>query len=424
MIRGETKDASATSALTPDKAAQAFNPFEGPHFEDPYPLFTTLRAQVPVFYAQQIDHWVVSRHDDIKRVFLDPKTFSCKNALTPIHPLNAKAQHILEQGGFRMTPAFGNNDRPEHTRFRKHVQSVFTPQYLKDHEPRIAQIIGQFIDQIEPEGEADFAQQFLPDLSATVMLDMLGFAPDEMDLLLKGGKERVLYIWGKPSVERQNQVAQGLATLFRYCRRLVEDRQLSPKDDLASRIVHGDKNSKVTFTPDELASILFAFFTAGHDTTSSTMANALHQLLSNRSQWEIICKDPSLIPGAVEEVLRFDSPVVGWRRKATQEVDINGTTIPAGGQILLLLGSGNRDETIFENADHFNITRPNAHQHLSFGKGIHTCLGNTLSRMEIRIVLEQLSRRLPQLRLKNSGVEVGIPAVIFHGVTHLPVTWT
>lgn len=168
--------------------------------------------------------------------------------------------------------------------------------------------------------------------------------------------------------------------------------------------------------------MLFAFFTAGHETTASLLGNAVHQLLRHRDAWEALCADPALAEAAVEEVLRFDSPVITWRRIARRDTDIGDVTIPVGAQVLLALASANHDEAVFERPERFDPARPDARRHLSFGHGIHHCLGAALARLEGRVALEELSTRLPSLRLAQDGIAV-LPNTTFRGPRELLVEW-
>ena len=162
---------------------------------------------------------------------------------------------------------------------------------------------------------------------------------------------------------------------------------------------------------------------AGHETTTNLLGNSFHRLLVDRPSWEAICREPGLIPNAIEEVLRFDSSVITWRHKAKQAVDIGGVSVPAEAKLLLLLGSANRDPAVFADPNRFDIRRPNAREHLSFGYGVHNCLGAPLARLEARVVLEEVSRRLPTLRLAgNTALE--FPASIsMRGPCSLKVEW-
>lgn len=413
---------SANDQLPAERVAQAYDPFHDPVLSDPYPFFARARQQAPVFYSSLIDHWVISRHADVSAVLMDHKRFSARNTLTPIAPLCPAAQAALKDGGWRLKPALGNNDEPDHRRMRDLVRKTFVPAYIKAKEPRMTALTQVGIDRLAGRQEADLVEELIADLPARIILDMLGFADDKVDTLLKGGRDRVLFIWGRPTEAEQIKLAHGMATLFRFCAQLIEERSAQPREDFTSDLVRAAAASDDEFSTDDLASILFAFFTAGHETTATLMANTVYQLLRHIEAWDAICADNALIAGAVEEVLRYDSSVIAWRRIAASDTEIAGVTIPKGGQVLLLLGAANHDPAQFEAADRFDIGRKNASRHLSFGKGIHTCLGNTLARTELRILLEALTAAFPAMRLKADFSPAYLPSIAFHGVRDLPVT--
>ena len=205
--------------------------------------------------------------------------------------------------------------------------------------------------------------------------------------------------------------------------RLVDNRLAQPTDDLTSELLRVRGGKDEIFSLDVIASILFAFFTAGHETTSSLLGNGILQLLRHREAWDRIVAEPALVPGAVEEILRYDSSVISWRRKAKREMEIAGVKVPEGAQVLLLLGAANRDDEAFENPEQLDIERNNAGQHLSFGSGIHRCLGAALAQMEARLILEILSQRLPGMKLAAGQQFDYLPNICFHGPREVHVEW-
>jgi cytochrome P450 len=214
-----------------------------------------------------------------------------------------------------------------------------------------------------------------------------------------------------------------MVRFWRYLRGLIDERLATPRDDLTSALLAVRAGDDDVFTLDEIASVLFAFLTAGHETTSSLLGNALRQLLERREVWDGLRREPESIPDAVEEVLRYDSSVVAWRRRSKRAVDVAGVAIPAGAQLLLLLGSANRDDSVFEEPETFDIQRENATAHLSFGHGIHFCLGAALARLEARVTIEVLGTRLPSLRLVPGVKHRFVPNTSFRGPLALEVEW-
>jgi hypothetical protein len=279
------------------------------------------------------------------------------------------------------------------------------------------------IARIAHRGHADLMAELIYDLPALVILELLGIPDDGVPIVREAGDNRIAFVWGRPAPEEQARLATAMVRFWHYLRSLVDERLAEPRDDLTSALVEVRGGDDAVFTPDEIASVLFAFLTAGHETTSSLIGNAVRRLLEQRSIWEQLCTDPSLLPDAVEEVLRFDGPVVSWRRRARRDVVIAGVTIPQGAQVLLLLGSANRDGAVFDDPDRLDIRRERASAHLSFGHGIHFCLGAALARLEARVALEVLAARLPSLRLVDDQ-EIGfVPNTSFRGPVALEVTW-
>jgi cytochrome P450 len=225
--------------------------------------------------------------------------------------------------------------------------------------------------------------------------------------------------------EEQAHAARELASFWQYALALVEARTKSPGDDFVSALVKArdvDGDNDALELP-EATSIMLMMLFAGHETTTNLLGNSFRWLLANRTSWEAICHESGLIPNAIEEVLRFDSSVITWRHKAKQAVEIGGVAVPAQANLLLLLGSANRDPAVFADPDRFDIQRPNARDHLSFGYGVHNCLGAPLARLEARVVLEEVSRRLPALRLAGNTTLEFPASISMRGPQCLQVAW-
>ncbi|MDE0679156.1 MAG: cytochrome P450 [Gammaproteobacteria bacterium] len=390
---------------------------------DPYPFFERLRREAPVFYARDIDHWVVSRYQDVKRVLRDHENYSAQNTIAPIHPLCEAARRALAEGGWNMVPALGNADRPQHTKTRRSVVKAFAPRRIAALEPYVAAMLNSALDNCVRNGKAELMAEALFDLPALVILKLLGFPDEQAPAIKEGAKNRILFVWGRPTDEEQTLLAAGLAGFFGLCRELVDERLARPADDLTSELLRVRAGNDEILSLDMIASILFAFFTAGHETTASLLGNSIIQLLRHREAWEKIVAEPALIPGAIEEILRYDSSVISWRRKSKQEMEIAGVKVPADAQLLLLLGAANRDGEMFDDPELLDIARRNASRHLSFGTGVHRCLGATLAQMEARVTLEALSRRLPAMRLAANQRFDYLPNICFHGPREVHVEW-
>jgi len=398
----------------------SFAPFAA--VADPPAAFAAARATAPVFHCAEIDHWVVTRHADVKAILLDAEGFSAANTITPITPPCDEARRILADGDWRITPALGNNDPPDHARFRGRVHRAFTPRRVALQEPFVRATVAHALERLAGRGRADLMGELLTDLPARVILRVVGASDDLLPLVREGSRLRILFVWGRPTEAEQVELAHGMVRFWGNLRALVDARCADPRDDLTSDLLAARDGDEAALTLDEIASVLFAFFTAGHETTASLLGNAVHQLLRHRDAWEALCADPALAEAAVEEVLRFDSPVITWRRIARRDTDIGGVTIPVGAQVLLALASANHDEAVFERPERFDPARPDARRHVSFGHGIHHCLGAALARLEGRVALEELSTRLPSLRLAQDGIAV-LPNTTFRGPRELLVEW-
>jgi cytochrome P450 len=420
MRRTGTDEIGGSETAIAGTVSEAYDPFHEPLLDDPYPFFERARLEAPVFHAPEIGHWVISRYDDVKAVLLDTDTFSASNTIAPITPLSDEAAATLRDGGWRQSPALGNNDPPDHARFRRNVQRAFTPGRVAELEPFISSTVEAGVARISSRGHADLmagSSTTTPRSSSSSCSASRKRRPNR-----EAGDNRIAFVW-RPTPEEQVRLASAMVRFWHYLRGLIDERLADPRDDLTSSLLAVRAGRDEVFTLDEIASVLFAFLTAGHETTSSLIGNAARRLLEQRGIWEQLCADPSLIPGAVEEVLRFDGPVVSWRRRAKRDVEIAGVVIPGGAQLLLLLGSANRDDTVFDNADRLDIRRGNATAHLSFGHGIHFCLGAALARLEARVVFEILTARLPSLRLVAGQQIRFVPSTSFRGPLALEAEW-
>ncbi|HXW27838.1 MAG TPA: cytochrome P450 [Xanthobacteraceae bacterium] len=405
--------------------ADRFDPFSADYLADPYPMLADARDAAPVFYSADLDHWVVTRYADVRHVLRTTAEFSAINALEPLTKLCPRAAAILKDGGYAATPALTNLDPPGHARQRRLANAAFTPKRVAALEPFIRDLAQRFCDERLRDGHADIIGDFAWAFPALVLFRVLGLPETDLVRVKEGARFRGVVIYGRAGENEQVGAARELASFWQYAAAMVEARTKSPADDFVSALVEardvdGDNDA---LSPQEATSIMLMMLFAGHETTTNLLGNSFYRLLADRASWESICREPNLIPNAIEEVLRFDSSVITWRHKAKHTVDIGGVPVPAQAKLLLLLGSANRDPAVFADPDRFDIRRPNAREHLSFGYGVHNCLGAPLARLEARVVLEEVSRRLPSLRLVDNE-RIEFPASIsMRGPRSLPVTW-
>jgi hypothetical protein len=363
----------------------------------PHGTWKALREEAPVYHDPASGYWIVTRHADIKAVFDDYQTFSAENAQAPIRPLCDAAKQIIAEGGF--TSGLSARMPPDHTRIRKVAQTAFGPRRFKSIEPKVEAIIDRTLNGVAEKGQFDFFREVAYPVPALVLFTMMGIPDEDVPKVKEWAVSRALVTWGALSDEEQVKHARGMVDYWAYCRALVAARRENPQDDFPSDLLRAMAEG-ADITEEEIAGVMYSTLFAGHETTTTLMANAVITLMNNRDAWDAIRKDPGLIPGATEEILRFCPSIVSWRRLAKVDTTIGGVDVPAGANILMVMGSGNRDEAVFPDGETFDIQRKNARTHLTFGYGIHFCIGFQLAKMEFGIMLRELTKRFPDMTLQ------------------------
>jgi cytochrome P450 len=389
------------------------------HLRDPYPLMARLREEGPAFYVPELDHYIVTRYSDIEHVLMDRETFSAANASSPLTPPADEARRILE-AGYRRVPTLNNADPPRHGPMRKAVLQCMSPRRLVALEPTLRKYAQGLIDNFVQEPVVDLVSSLAFPLPAFAAFSLLGFPVEDTDMLKEWCYRRVLFTYGKPSIERQIEGAEAMVAFWSYVERFVDARLNEPADDLTSDLLHKvHAKHPETVTVEDIVNMVYSMALAGHETTTNLIGNGLRQLFIHRDQWDALCADGSLIPNAVEEALRFEGPVVAHRRMAKVDTEIGGVPLPAGAKVMMLFASAGRDESVFEHPDAFDVRRDNAELHLAFGKGPHLCLGAPLARMEMVIVLELLTDQTPNMALVADRETDYVPNVLFRTPQHV-----
>jgi cytochrome P450 len=315
-------------------------------------------------------------------------------------------------------------DPPDHTRLRGLVVKAFTARRVEDMRPRIQAIVDQTLDAIEGQGHMDLIEDFAFRLPVTIICDMLGIPEEHRETFYKSSRDggRLL----DPVPMTPAEIAQGNAGNMMaqmYFQQLFELRRKSPGDDLITQLVQAEEDGS-KLTNEELTANIILLFGAGHETTVNLIGNGLLALHRNPDQLALLKANPGLVTNAVEEFLRYDSSVQAAGRVALEDIDdLGGKKIPKGETVLCLLGSANRDPAVYpDRSDRLDITRPNVRP-LSFGGGIHFCLGAQLARIEAEIAISTLLRRLPDLRLDNAENPEWRPTFVLRGLKVLPASW-
>lgn len=401
-----------------------YHGYEPFNMNDPFASYEALRADNPVMFDERIGYFVISRYEDVKAVFEDWETFSSENAQAPVRPMGEPAKRVMADGGFTAYSGLSARIPPDHTRIRAVASKAFTPRRYKVLEPLIRQNIDDMIDRMVAAGEpGDILHDIANDVPTITILTLIGVDTDMIPTIKEWSVSRAVLTWGELTDEEQIPHAHNLVAYWNFCQEQVTKNRATPGDNLVADLL-ALQSAGEEISDHEIASLLYSMLFAGHETTTTLISNSLRVLLSHPDAYQALVNGPEKIPGAIDEILRFSGSIVAWRRKATRDAEVGGVAIPQGSGVLLLMGSANRDATVFENPDAFNIERDNARNHLSFGYGIHFCLGNLLAKLQGRVALEEITKKLPHLRLMPSATIRFLDNLSFRTPTSVPVEWS
>ena len=426
----------------PDAAATAppncplhasWSPLTADYLADPYPIAARLRDAHPVFWSEQLGHLIVTDIDDIEQVFMNPEVFGSFNVQDPIAPLCPAAREVLGAPDFDPVAVMSNRQEPDHARIRIFTRQGFGNRRLKSLEDYMRSRATTLLDEMIAGGSpTEYVQAFAFPLPAEIVFRFIGFPPEDDRMIKSWCVNRKAFSWGLPTEAEQVEIANGMTEYWRYCRDFVALRRDHRTDDFTSELLDAweadpgpdrDPDADTGISYREVESVVYGISFAGHDPVTALLCNTLRCLLPRRDQWEALVADPSLAVNAVEETLRYESSQISWRRITTQDTTLGGIDIPAGTRIILNFASANHSPERFERPDDFDIHRADANRHISFGKGIHFCLGAGLARMEARIALELLVERLPTLRLVEGQTLTFFPNITFRGPDALYLEW-
>lgn len=426
-MSGTGKQADGTSQTESkcpfSREAEEFDAFAARYQADPAEALRWSRDQKPVFFSPKLGYWIVSRYDDIKAVFRDNRLFSPRIALEKITPATPEAVEVLKSYGYAMNRTLVNEDEPAHMERRRVLMDHFLPENLEAKQEMVRRLTREKVDAFIDKGRVDLVEAMLYEVPLNVALHFLGVPEDDINVLRNFSVAHSVNTWGRPSDEKQLAVAHDVGQFWVYAGKIIERMKNEP-DGTGWMHETIRKNAEMPdVVPDSYVhSMMMAIIVAAHETTSLASANMFKTLLSHRQAWQDICDDPSLIPNAVEESLRYAGSIVAWRRQATAATRLGGVDLPEGAKLLIVQASGNQDERHFESGDTFDIYRDNAVDHLTFGYGSHQCMGKNIGRMEMRIFLEEITRRIPHMRLSEQEFRY-LPTTSFRGPDHVWVEW-
>jgi cytochrome P450/ferredoxin-NADP reductase len=404
--------------------AAAFDPFGQDYLLDPAEYLRWSRESEPVFYSPKIGYWVVTRYEDVRAIFRDNVTFSPAVALEKIMPVIEEAQEVLRGYDYGMSRTLVNEDEPAHMERRRALMHSFNPEQLVGLEPKARALARSYVDAFIDKGEVDLVDAMLWELPLSVALQFLGVSEEDMDKLREYSIAHTVNTWGRPTPEQQVEIAHKVGKFWKLAGRVLQKMRETPEGEGWMRYaIRQQRELPSVVTDSYLHSMMMAIIVAAHETTAHASANAILTLLRNRALWEELCANPALIPNAVEECLRTAGSVVAWRRITTREAVVGGVTIPEGERLLIVSASANQDPGHFDHANSFDLYRDNAVDHLTFGYGSHQCMGKNIARMEMRVILEELTRRLPHMELAPDQNFTYLPNTSFRGPEHLRVRW-
>ena len=406
-----------------------------PHFDltdpqlklDPYPIFKALRTGDPMHFSP-LGFWVETRYEDVRAVLMDRTNFGQGDFLSNIRLFYGPDFDVLSHSAYRwLSEIFLYQDPPRHTRVRGLVTQALTARRVIEMRPRVQAIADRLLDAVAGKGRMEVIHEFAYRFPTLVMCDMLGLSPEEAsDDVLAALNQAISDSFVVFEMRAFSEAELGHANrqmdfLMDFFGAVFAERRRAPREDLATALCNArDENGPLT--DHEMATVAIGLFGAGFETTAHMIGNGLLSLAKFPEQWAKLVANPSLAESATEEILRYESSLVGTNRTAFCDTEVGGKTIRAGERILTLVAAGNRDPDVFEEPDRFDIERKGA-KHLSFGGGIHFCVGAELARLEGEIALSSLAQRFPKLRIDTETAQWRQEGFMFRGLSRLDASW-
>lgn len=389
-------------------------------FECPYPFFKALHDESPVYRVPGTDDFLVTRYDDVVFVTRNPDLFSNRR-----DGWSAKYSHVPEVAeilseGCPFVPTTAYSDPPEHGRYRSVSHQALSPPRVREAAPKIERTVHELIDAFIDKGECDIVHDFADLLPSLVVFHLLGIDPQPGDdyrlWTIRYAELAASMLPHDQAVEAARAVTSFQQALMRE----IESRRANPRDDVLSEMVNAVKDTGEQYTVPELVNLTLTIIEGGNSTTAHTLANGMLLLLQHPDQMQAVLDDHSIIPQAVEEVMRYETPAQFLQRRATTDVEVNGVLIPKGARVLVYFAAANRDAEHFEDPDRFDIFREGLGTHVAFGHGAHRCLGAPLARLELKTAFEAFFTRLRNIRLKPGANDLAyMRHPMFRGPLHL-----
>lgn len=383
----------------------------------PHELFARLRRESPVVWSPEPavgdfpggpGFWAVTRYADVVQAGKRPDVFSSHAGGTFLRDASPRELSLMQR-------AMLNTDPPEHSKLRRVVSKAFTPRIVAGMQESMETHARNVVDALGDGGELDLVEHVSAEMPLLVLADILGIPAAERHLLYDWTNRMVGF--GDPAAGDPRSYTSAFLELFAYAKELTRQKRANPSDDVWSLVVNAEVDGE-RLDDDDLDRFFQLLVIAGNETTRNLLTGAILHLSRHPGQWQLLRDQPNLLPGAIEEVLRYHSPVMQFRRTAVQDFELGGAQIRAGDKIVLCYSSANRDEEVFADADRFDITRE-TNPHIAFGAGPHFCLGNAVARLEARLLLPALFERFPTIEV--TGPPVRQRSNFINGIGELPV---
>jgi cytochrome P450 len=415
---------SARVPRCPFAHGRPYDPVSVAATEDAEPWLSAAREQTPVFYLDEQDVYVVTRHSDILSVLRDPATFSSRYA-NKFRPLESPVLRAAFPDGHPGLRSMLLTDPPAHNRIRRLANVALTPKAVARAEPDMRRRCHELVDRIRPNGQAELMAEFGAPMTIMMISDLAGLPESVHEDLRHWSSDYFALTHGAPpfTPEREHEIADRAVRMSTFLHDFVEERRHHPREDLISALLHArTPEGDPALTTDEVIGVLNSLTVAGVETTALFVPLLMRLLLRHPEQLAEVRADPSLLPAAIEEGLRHTTVARGVRRTATRDTEVAGVPIPAGQDVFLSYVSANHDPAVFHDAARFDIRRNRPDRHLTLGKGVHYCIGAPLAKAQARIALEVLLERLRGLRLVDEEL-TWTPHMTLPRPDRLPVAW-
>jgi cytochrome P450 len=392
------------------RSPEQFHPFTPQFSLAPHSAFMEAQQEQPVFFSPVMNMWVVTRYDDLKAVMQDVDIFTSGGSFSAPAVVSPEALKViggLDHPIFRYSLV--NVDPPVHTRFRSNFQRAFSPRQMSILEPQIRELIHHLLADLRAHKQVEVVKTFCNQLPLLTICRLMGIADADAPDIKRWCTDFIRVQSPGLSVEEQRAIGQSIVDYYDYMLKLVKQYREHPVENLISTIMEAQQQDNDPLSDAEIAGLASGLVLAGHETTAALIGNTLYSLLSQRELWDDFCQHPECCAAAVDELIRHRGPAIGLFRRTSRDAVLGDVTIPKNSTVWIAYLSGNHDPQQFPNPEQLDFGRENAGAHLSLGHGIHYCIGASLAKLEIRLVLEELTQHYPSLRLASGQTLVSVP---------------